>query len=519
VTITTTGAGQLIGLAADTKPTTYATGTRFFETDTGLTYYWNGTAWLGTSTGTASKPTFFISKSGSTYYSNGVTGSHSNTDAKVEIQWAIDNVPSDGGQILLAPNTTFDLGSAVADGLTITQSGTKRVDFMGSGHTTKIQYTGTGYAIAIAGSTSDSQSFKIGNFIVEGSTKTSGRHGISDASIAPAGYFSDLYIRNMDTALKIENTNSRFIERFRVKTANTGLMTMQGTLSAANGIWLNNFSISNCATVGININTPYAGPTESGGSIISIRGGNIDASLLAIQLSGITQVTQIEDVYIETGTGTFDIYIKGVSNSFPATNITLKNVRASGIANSVANMIKLDFVKKITLDNVRVVSYTDSMIYLNLDTGYELDIRSPVLESTPFLINSVAIANNRNLGTVLERGRIGFIALAANASSIEGDVAVIASTNRYIKAATADNLVPVVIMYGNVATGDRPAVFCMKGITPVNMDAAAAIGDTVTTSATSGKGKTNNSATDPKLVLGHVVKTLASAGLTDVKII
>jgi hypothetical protein len=462
---------------------------------------------------------YSIYKSGSVYYVKDLTDErHSGVDARTEIQWAIDNLPSDGGIIKLGPNAVFDLGSPIADGLTITQSGTKRVDFIGSGHSTIIQYTGTGHAIALAGSSSDSQSFTVGNFILDGITKTSGRHGIIDASKGPVGAFIDLHIRNMDEALRIENTNSRFIQRFRVKTANIGLITAQGIDTAANAIYLERFSISNCTTVGIHLGAPFAGPTESTTVVNTIKGGNIDGSFLGIQLSGLAIHIDVEDVYIETGTGTFDIYIKGINNTFPADNICFRNVRGSGLVNSVANMFKIDYGRKITLDNVRAVSYTDSMIYLNQDTQIELDIRMPKLESTPYLINSVAIGNNRKLGTVLDRNRIGFISIMSNASSIEGDVAVISSTNRYVKTTTVDNSVPVVVMYGNSTTGDRPAVFCISGVTPVNMDAAASIGDTVTTSATSGKGKTNNLATDPKIVLGHVVQSIGSAGLADVRI-
>ncbi len=512
--------GIIRGTAAER--TAYTTtnlraGWLWVETDTLLIYYWNATAWFPIP-GRATGNTFFITKIGSTYFVSGPTGVHSGTNSVTEIQWAIDNVPSDGGMIKLAPNTTFDLGSPAANGLTITQSGTKRVNFMGSGHSTVIQYTGTGYAVAVAGSSSDSQSFVISDFIIDGVTKTSGRHGIIDASIGPIGGFLDLHLRNIDEGLRIENTNSRFVQRFRVKTANIGLITAEGATSAPNGIFLERFSISNCATCGVHLTAPYAGPTESSASINSIKGGNFDACTLSVQLSGISVNINIEDVYIETGSGAHDIYIKGVSNSFPADNICLRNVRGSGLVNSVANMIKVDYGRKIILDNVRAKSYTDSMVYLNQDTQVELDIRMPKLESTPFLINSVAIANNRKLGTVLDRDRMGFIAIMNNASSIEGDVAILASTHRYIKTTVADNTLPVVIMYGNVATGDRPAVFCMCGVTPVNMDAATTIGDTVTTSATSGKGKTNNTATDPKLVLGYVVQSIGSAGLADVRI-
>jgi hypothetical protein len=37
--------GRLKGLSSDTKPTTYAVDTIFFETDTRKTYYWNGLVW------------------------------------------------------------------------------------------------------------------------------------------------------------------------------------------------------------------------------------------------------------------------------------------------------------------------------------------------------------------------------------------------------------------------------------------------------------------------------------------
>ena len=47
MTVTYLGNGQAKGLSADTKPTTYPTNATFFETDTGRTYYWNGSAWVG----------------------------------------------------------------------------------------------------------------------------------------------------------------------------------------------------------------------------------------------------------------------------------------------------------------------------------------------------------------------------------------------------------------------------------------------------------------------------------------
>lgn len=40
------GSGMFIGLSGDTKPTTYASGVRFYETDTQVTKLWNGSAWV-----------------------------------------------------------------------------------------------------------------------------------------------------------------------------------------------------------------------------------------------------------------------------------------------------------------------------------------------------------------------------------------------------------------------------------------------------------------------------------------
>jgi hypothetical protein len=51
MTIVYIGDGQLRGLSSDTKPTTYATGTTFLETDTGGQYYWNGSAWTSMASG------------------------------------------------------------------------------------------------------------------------------------------------------------------------------------------------------------------------------------------------------------------------------------------------------------------------------------------------------------------------------------------------------------------------------------------------------------------------------------
>jgi hypothetical protein len=113
MTISTTGAGQLIGLAADTKPTTYATGTRFFETDTGLTYYWNGTAWAQQAgTNSKSRYDYVVSREGSTYIAknDGWNVVSSSSTAETVIQYAIDNATA-GSTIALkhAPNSWFQL--------------------------------------------------------------------------------------------------------------------------------------------------------------------------------------------------------------------------------------------------------------------------------------------------------------------------------------------------------------------------------------------------------------------------
>lgn len=89
--------GILSGLSTDTKPTAYPAGTRYFETDTGVQYYWNGTTWLVTGDGTkpAQDYNYLVYQSGgTTYVKNGLTEriDHSGVTTSTEIQWALDNL-------------------------------------------------------------------------------------------------------------------------------------------------------------------------------------------------------------------------------------------------------------------------------------------------------------------------------------------------------------------------------------------------------------------------------------------
>jgi hypothetical protein len=181
----------------------------------------------------------------------------------------------------------------------------------------------------------------------------------------------------------------------------------------------------------------------------------------------------------------------------------------------MANMIKLDYVDKCLIENCTAVAYSGSLILLNINTEYELNIVNPqILEGTPYLIKqSVAIttALGRLAGTVTENRRQGYIA-ALPAGTTAGDVVVLSTGGRFVAtAAVPEQNNCSVVMYPSSAD-DAPGVIAMTGITAINADSAVNAGDILTSGTVAHKAHSNNNQNDGRKIIATAMETIASAG-------
>jgi len=193
---------------------------------------------------------YTIYKDGSTYRAesciSGLPDQSSSTAATV-IHNAWDAMTS-GGRIHFVGD--IDLGttplalklSYLTKGLMLTGEGETR---------SKLTYTGTGYAITV--DTDDGAIGQYGlllsDFQLTGSTKTAGRHGIKVSEVGQWGGLKRLFIRQMDTAVNIDDTNTLSVDCLRCRTCNTGISVTNNV----NALNLKNLRMLGITNYGIHI--------------------------------------------------------------------------------------------------------------------------------------------------------------------------------------------------------------------------------------------------------------------------
>jgi hypothetical protein len=452
-------------------------------------------------------------------------------------------LPSTGGTILLAPGTTFDLGAPLADGLTITISNPKHVEFLGSGASTVIQYTGTGYAIKVSGTTSNAQMSRVGNFRLENNSgsRTTGRHGIIDQSIGPRMRIENVHLRYFDDAITIRNSNTRWIRDCLMNNINVGIRTLKGrggdVITPPNACYIENCQVDGAYTTGIWLGSDDL-YFESG----TVRNCVSHACACNIKIGAAVQNLTIEDCYLE-GTSAADvragypamtesIYLKGITGAGNKINqVTIQNVQCNALENT-ANMIKIEYVDNLLIQNCKATGFTNAMVVVNANTTHTMTIINPRLSTqgsttTPFLVDTTGDGTisgggtgvcRRNFGTVIEGLRHGQIVMSF-AQVMAGDVQKYTAESGLISDTTvASENLPCVVMYGSHSGTGRPCVVATEGFTVVNVNATTAFGDTLVTNTTAKQAAINNAVVDPKKIIGYAMEARTGAGLVLAKI-
>lgn len=514
--------------------------------------------------------TFYICKISTTFYvkSGDLGGAivHSGSNAATEIQWAIDNVPTSsggttisGGLIVLAPNTVFDLGSTGTAGITIENNKTRYTNLIGSGVTTLIKWTGTGPAIKIVNTLAPSSfpRYRIGNFAMIGeniawdgssNTRTSGRNGIEIVGTGGTFELTHIWARNFADLIVINSVEFSDINNIIGKILNNGIKIYgSSTINTCSGHDIHNLSLSSIWENGIWYNASDV--STAGAETCHMHDLVIDDFVQsAIRVdSYVNNICIGPNIYTEGISSTEEatygseslahFVLKGISTA-PLENVTIQHIHFGGVENT-DNAIVLEYCKDVELVHCDAKGFRKALVLINANTGNtNMRIRHPKLRAysaggsqsftgtvTPYLIDTpsdsfLTTTDARIAGTVETSRATGIIVMAAIATGgvIAGDVVTWAAGGGLIGTiAVADTVRPAVIMFPNSST-NRPAVIAIKGIAKVNMDGATTYHDTITTSATTKKGRVNNNATDAKLILGYSIGNIASAGLADVQI-
>jgi hypothetical protein len=505
--------------------------------------------------------TFYVFKDGSNYKvrsgaSPGGPIVQTGTNPRTIAQWAIDNVPLDngtgvdiyGGNIILAPNTIFDFGSTGTEGLLITESKTKYVNFWGSGVTSMIKWTGAGPAIKVVKSGSSSfHRWRMGNFSLLGeniawnaagaTTRTTGRDGIYVDGVLGTFELTNVWGRNFDNLIDIDSTEFSDINNIVGKILNNGIkVTGTSAVNSMSGSDIHNCDFAACWNNCILLNPdPESTADAETFHIHDMALSDFVESAIRVD-SYVNELVIGPNIYSESiiaadeatygGETQTHIYLKG-SSSFPMENIKLENIHLGGLENT-DNAIKVEYVKDLVIDNVDAKGFRNSMILINSNSANTyMTIKNPKLRAYPNLTNTptpwlIDVPSNAYLTTVDSRlaGKVetdrgyGIIMNCSSTGLVLGDVVKYSGTaNAFVGTTTTkDDLRPAVIMFPNANT-DRPAVVAVSGVHKVNVDAAATFNDTLTTSATAKKAGVNNNAVDSKIVLGCLQGNLGAAGL------
>jgi hypothetical protein len=443
---------------------------------------------------------------------------------------------------LLAPATTFDLGNPSADGLTITISNTKHVEFEGSGMSTVIQYSGTGYAIKVNGGSTNTQMSRVSNFRLENNSgsRTTGRHGIIDQSMGPRMMIEKVHLRYFDDALTVRNSNTRWIRDVLANNVNVGIRTIKGTgadvLTPPNAVFIENCNVDGAYTVGI-----YLGSDDLYFETAVVRNCVMHVSATHIRVGASVQNVTIDDCYLE-GTSAADvsrgypamteaIYLKGTSGN-KINQIVIRNVQCNGLENT-DNMINVEHADNILIQNCKATGFTNAMVNINANAEHTFTIVNPRLATqgsttTPYLIDITSDSTityggtqtfRRNLGRVIEPRRQGQIIMSFAQCAV-GDVLVLNSEGGLYTTTTSEAASnPAVVMYGSHRGKGHPAVICTEGFTSVNVNATTAVNDTLVTHTIPGQAKIDNTVTDGKKVIGWAAEARTGAGLVLAKVL
>ena len=399
----------------------------------------------------------------------------------------------------------------------MTLSTAKFIDFGGAGvGNVTLTYSGTGYALTISGQITGLQSFKIHDLRIVGGTKTPGRHGILEQSIAPSGYYNNIYISNFDCGFRILNTNTRFISQIRIYDCNDGMRFESGGVTAPSHIYIHDAYVDWCSTTGI-----HMGADNKDNFSMNFTNGAVEFCGVGIQVSGNGRNLAFEDLNMESQS-TVDIYLKGFSADFPHTNVSFRNVRAFG-AGRLANMIKVEYVDNLYLENVYSYNHTGSMILLNVDTtSTNMTIVNPYIQTTPYLIDQATLltrAGARLCGTVVKGRSIGTIVYLGTSGLVAGDVVTLqTSAGRYATTTLQNQANAGVVLFPS-AGAEKPGVIAIDGLAQVNVKGPTSLGDTLTTSTTPKKAQVANTQSDPKVVIGYCQEAINAAGLVYARIL
>lgn len=213
------------------------------------------------------------------------------------------------GNISLSVGVTFDLQKNVK-GLTIKGEGETRSIF---------SWTGSGYAFTFK--TTDASVgyyyLSLEDFTVTGLSKTTDRHGVNITNIGRNCYVSNLQIKQCDTGLLINDTNTVFVEGFKSDTCNIGILIdgMAASVSNSNGIFLENIRISDCSNYGVEFRR---------GRVGGIKNAVIENCGTGIFFYRWGFCKEVQNVYFE-GSTIADLNITGDSGAYPQAEVNIEN--------------------------------------------------------------------------------------------------------------------------------------------------------------------------------------------------
>ena len=295
--------------------------------------------------------TYTVWKDGSNYRAESGDGSLADIAANSSAATVIHNAwaaMTDGGRIHFVGD--IDLGTTPL-ALKLTYLG-KGLQLTGEGETrSKLTYTGTGYAITI-----DTDDVSIGQytllldgFQLTGSAKTGGRHGIKVSEVGQWSRLNGLFVRQMDTAINIDSTNSVTVDNTRLRTCNTGIKLTQSGGLGVHGTVMRNIRALGITNYGIHLNGAGANVnvdnlvTDTVGTgiycdehvrALLIRGCYLSCSTADINLVGIDWATPIKGVAVDS------CHLESSVTSHIITgyvdNLSIKNCESSGATNFIA---------------------------------------------------------------------------------------------------------------------------------------------------------------------------------------
>lgn len=376
----------------------------------------------------------------------------------------------------------------------------------GEGDTaTQFVYSGSGSAITI--DTLDPvpgyYNFKLADFMVNCTSLTSGRDGIS-LNVGRLGVIDHITIYFADDALILDDDMVNCVSSYglNIVVANTGVRC--GTVSNANEF---SFYYSRI------VSTVNYGMLISGSSSVTVFAGSIaPATGVGIYTNG-SLGTVLEGVHFENVAGSCDVDVNGVSG-FPSESTS---IRSCYFNSPVEYAVKISNADGLTIDSPNTRSHTIAPFYIS-NLAQNFVIINPVFAET-YLFDSASLTmlSTRQSGTVITKYGTGIVVTAGEAGLTAGKVASLTYTAGLVYLADESfnprNMKPII--YASSASG-KPLVILQNGFFPsVSTEGSVSAGDTLVASTTDGFAKANNNVTDPKLILGYALGS-NSGSATDV---